>query len=154
MESSLSAQIFDLWEQALLQGRLLLLPTRLYQVGILVGCILLAWLLKRWIEPKFTGWLHTLEGRPKWQLRLLVMIRQRLGLIIFAILVSIAAQAMAEWSPFPWMVAFPVELVIGKLDKQQTIEGLGMQALWLAISFVVLHLVWRLGAKRYSAVGA
>ena len=63
-------------------------------------------------------------------------------------------RTMAEWSPFPWMVAFPVELVIGKLDQQETIEGLGMQALWLAISFAVLHLVWRLGAKRYSAVGA
>ena len=61
---------------------------------------------------------------------------------------------LAEWSPFPWMVAFPVELVIGRLDKAQAIEGLLMQVLWLAISFVTLHLVWRLGAKRYSAVGA
>ena len=52
------------------------------------------------------------------------------------------------------MVAFPVGLVIGRLDKAQAIEGLLMQVLWLAISFVTLHLVWRLGAKRYSAVGA
>ncbi len=101
MDMSLGAQFFDLWEKALLQARLLVLPSRLYQVGILLACILIAWGLKRWIEPRFTQWLRTLEGRPKWQLRLLVMIRQRLGLIIFAILVSAAAQIMAEISPFP-----------------------------------------------------
>jgi ABC-2 type transport system permease protein len=61
---------------------------------------------------------------------------------------------LAEWSPFPWMVAFPVELLIGRLDRDQALEGLMMQTLWLAASFGLLHLVWRRGAKRYSAVGA
>ena len=99
METVLSPQIADLWEQMLVQARLLVHPPRLYQVGILVVCILMAIGLRRWLEPKFTDWIRSLEARPKWQLRILALIRQRFGLIVFAVLVSIAAQIMAEINP-------------------------------------------------------
>nr|WP_093973351.1 mechanosensitive ion channel domain-containing protein [Boseongicola aestuarii] len=82
------------------QGSLLLLPSRLWQIGILVLCALLAWGLTRWIKPIFHEWIRTLTGRPKWQLRVLVVLHRRLGLIIFAMLIWIAAAIMAEITPF------------------------------------------------------
>jgi len=97
---SLTAQINDLWQQAMAQGALLLLPSRLWQLGILLLCIFLAWGLIRWIKPIFHEWIRTLTGRPKWQLRVLVVLHRRLGLIIFSILIWIAATIMAEITPF------------------------------------------------------
>lgn len=102
MENSetLGAQLFDLWEQATAQGQLLLLPSRLWQLGILFGCVLVAWALKVWLSPRFHSWMRSLEGRPKWQLRALVNIHRRIGLILFTIIVWCAAFVMAEITPF------------------------------------------------------
>ena len=94
-------QISDLWSQAMAQGQLLLLPSRLYQLGILIACIGISWWLSKVIEPRYTAWLRTLEGRPKWQLRVLLLIRNRLWLITFTLLIWIAARVMAEITPFP-----------------------------------------------------
>lgn len=97
---SLTEQISDLWQQAMAQGVLLLLPSRLWQIGILALCILLAWAITRWIKPRLHEWMRTLAGRPKWQLRALVVLHRRLGLIIFAMLIWISAAIMAEITPF------------------------------------------------------
>ena len=96
----LMEQIDALWAQLEAQLPLLLLPSRLWQIGILIGCIIAAWALKRWIDPGMHEWMRTLEGRPKWQLRALVVIRRRLGLILFTLLIWIAAWAMAQITPF------------------------------------------------------
>ena len=85
------------------QGALLLLPSRLWQIGILALCIVLAWTLNRWLIPRFHEWLRTLEGRPKWQLRVLVVLHRRLGLLIFTALIWIAATIVAEITNTPWM---------------------------------------------------
>jgi ABC-2 type transport system permease protein len=56
--------------------------------------------------------------------------------------------------PFRWLISFPIELVSGRLTLNQALLGLGAQALWLAVSYVIFRLVWRAGVKVYSAVGA
>ena len=61
---TLTVQINNLWQQAMSQAALLLLPSRLWQIGILALCIVLAWTLNRWLKPRFHEWLRTLEGRP------------------------------------------------------------------------------------------
>ncbi len=101
MDTEFMAQLMELWQQALTQAQLMLLPSRLYQILILIFCIGLAWLLNRWISPRFREWMRTLEGRPKWQLRTLLNVHKRLFLIIFALVVWSAARIMAEVTPFP-----------------------------------------------------
>ncbi len=101
MEGDLATQLLALWEQALTQARLMLLPSRLYQIAILVVCVALAWLVHRWVAPRMREWMRTLEGRPKWQLRWLLNIHRRLFPIIFALIVWSAARIMAEITPFP-----------------------------------------------------
>ena len=61
---------------------------------------------------------------------------------------------VAHLLPFKWMVAFPVELVLGRLTISETLEGFAMQAVWLALSLAVLSLSWSRAVKRYAAVGA
>jgi ABC-2 type transport system permease protein len=63
------------------------------------------------------------------------------------------AQAIAWVSPFRWMLAFPTELLIGRLGPSEAMTGLGMQLLWTAASLVLLRCCWRLSARRYTAVG-
>jgi ABC-2 type transport system permease protein len=63
-------------------------------------------------------------------------------------------QTLAYWSPFPWMVAFPVDLLLGKLTREQTIEGLIAQAIWSLLALALLSVVWKRGVRAYSAVGS
>lgn len=64
--------------------------------------------------------------------------------------VTIAASIL----PFRWMIAFPVELLLGKVSPEDALIGFGMQTIWLGIELMLLFLVWRAGVRRYAAVGA
>ncbi|MEL6585197.1 MAG: mechanosensitive ion channel domain-containing protein [Pseudomonadota bacterium] len=59
---------------------------KLWQVLIVIGLIVLSLVLRRWAADRMTNWMRGLTHRPKWQLRALVLFRNRLGLIIFAVL--------------------------------------------------------------------
>jgi len=63
-------------------------------------------------------------------------------------------QALAAVLPFRWMVAFPVELLLGQLSPEETLAGFGVQLAWIAAHAVAAACVWRAGLRRYSAVGA
>jgi len=63
-------------------------------------------------------------------------------------------QVIATVLPFRWMVAFPVELGLGRVDAQGALVGFAAQLAWIAIAFVALRVMWQSGVKRYSAVGA
>jgi ABC-2 type transport system permease protein len=64
-----------------------------------------------------------------------------------------AVQTVATLLPFRWMISFPVELLLGNLTPQQTVVGFGAQTVWIAVSVVLLRVVWRAGVRVYSAVG-
>ena len=57
---------------------------KLWQVLIVIGLIAAAWLVGRVLAARMTAWMRGQTGRPKWQLRWLVTIRNRLPLIVFA----------------------------------------------------------------------
>jgi ABC-2 type transport system permease protein len=63
-------------------------------------------------------------------------------------------QTMAAVLPFRWMVAFPVETLQGRLSVADVGLGLAVQVAWIAASLALLRVCWRLGVRRYSAVGA
>ena len=56
--------------------------------------------------------------------------------------------------PFRWVVWFPVELALGRLSPELIAAGFRMQALWLAAGLALLGVVWRLGIRKYAAVGS
>ena len=63
-------------------------------------------------------------------------------------------RAVATVLPFRWMVAFPTELLLGRLTPIEMLIGFVVQLGWLALSLLLLTAVWRIGVRRYSAVGA
>lgn len=58
----------------------------------------------------------------------------------------------ALWTPFPYLVYFPASLLVGlPVDLRR---GLVTIAIWGAIAFVLNRVLWRMGLKRYSGMGA
>jgi ABC-2 type transport system permease protein len=63
-------------------------------------------------------------------------------------------QTVATVLPFRWMIAFPVELALGRLGAADVVVGYLAQLAWIGITLVVFRWAWRAGLRRYSAVGA
>ena len=63
------------------------------------------------------------------------------------------AQTAAWLSPFGWMLAFPAELLLGRLSPTQALIGLAAQLLWALLSLALLPRCWRAAVRRYGAVG-
>lgn len=63
-------------------------------------------------------------------------------------------QHLLVYTPFPYLVDFPVQVLLGKVAGTELVRGLMIQFGWAA-AFAALRLVlWRQGLKRYGAVGA
>lgn len=63
-------------------------------------------------------------------------------------------QTLAAILPFRWMLAFPTELLLGRLTPTEVLWGAVAQVMWLGLSGGILSAVWVRGVRRYSAVGA
>ncbi len=63
-------------------------------------------------------------------------------------------QTLAKFTPYPWMVYFPVQLLLAELTPIEARNGLIVQLFWVLVSFGCMKLLWRAGVKRYSAFGA
>jgi ABC-2 type transport system permease protein len=60
---------------------------------------------------------------------------------------------LARWLPFRYMLAFPVEAVTGRLTRLQVLQELAAQWGFAALLFLLVHLAWRRGMRRFSSVG-
>lgn len=61
--------------------------------------------------------------------------------------------AMLTYTPFPYLLYFPVSIFIGRTIGQDIAMGLVMQAIWVAIAYLLARSVWRRGISKYAAVG-
>lgn len=60
----------------------------------------------------------------------------------------------AAWLPFRYMLGFPVELMVGLLDRGAAMRGLVMQGAFTAVLVVAAGALWRAGVRRFEAFGA
>jgi ABC-2 type transport system permease protein len=63
-------------------------------------------------------------------------------------------QTVAAWTPFPWSLAFPVEVFLGRRTGADIWIGYAIQIAWIALALGALTLLWRRATRHYSAVGA
>jgi len=61
--------------------------------------------------------------------------------------------AAARWLPFRYMLAFPVETVLGLATRREALLELGVQWLFVAGLALAARAAWRAGLRRYSAFG-
>ncbi|HEU4963831.1 MAG TPA: ABC-2 family transporter protein [Bacilli bacterium] len=62
-------------------------------------------------------------------------------------------QASQNYTPFYWLLGFPVDLLTGKVSETAVWSGLGVQAIWLALFVGLYFLMWNRGLRKFSAVG-
>ena len=63
------------------------------------------------------------------------------------------AQSVADYAPFRYMLAFPVELLMGRFSASEALALLGVQWLFVAGVITGALLIWRRGLRRYEAFG-
>jgi ABC-2 type transport system permease protein len=63
-------------------------------------------------------------------------------------------QSVADASPFPYMLAAPVELLIGQAEGDAAIRLVATQYAWAAGLLLVAFATWRAGIRRFEAYGA
>ena len=65
-----------------------------------------------------------------------------------------AMQAVLEWLPFKYMLAFSNDIALGKVTGDQIITGLAVQFGWVLALWLLMRVLWRFGVRSYGAVGA
>lgn len=59
----------------------------------------------------------------------------------------------AYFTPFPSMLSTPVELMTRSLPRDELVHLLGAQVGWAAAAIAAALVIWRVGLKRFEAVG-
>lgn len=61
---------------------------------------------------------------------------------------------IAHWLPFRSTLSLPLEILTGQLSGSEIGFGLAVTAGWTLFFLIAYRVLWRLGLKRYEAVGA
>jgi len=62
-------------------------------------------------------------------------------------------QSVLEWSPFPYIISFPIRIIMGELTNEQLVNGLLFQVVLVAALSLLANFIWAKGVKRYSVFG-
>jgi ABC-2 type transport system permease protein len=62
-------------------------------------------------------------------------------------------QKALMFTPFPYMLYYPVSVYLGQSAGRQMWLGLAIQAGWVAVAYGLARFVWSRGVKKYSAAG-
>jgi ABC-2 type transport system permease protein len=76
------------------------------------------------------------------------------GMVIPVELFPKAVQNALAWTPFPYVLDFPVRVMIGRISGIDVLTGFGIQLFWIAVLGFLFAWGWRRSLKRYSAAGA
>ena len=128
--------------------------TTLTDVALFVPALLIAFVLRF-----VSGWVLALAAF--WTTRVSAVNNLFFTVQIFLSGQMVPLSVLPDWLqvvtwllPFRWMVAFPVELGLGRLDGRQIAIGFAMQLLWTAVWLLGVRVIWRAALRRYTAVGA
>jgi ABC-2 type transport system permease protein len=74
------------------------------------------------------------------------------GLIAPLELFPDAVRDVAMLTPFPYVVYFPVKILLG--HEVELLRGVAIMLAWTGVFFVAQRALWRLGLRHHSAMGA
>lgn len=60
---------------------------------------------------------------------------------------------LTSFLPFKYTVSYPINVLNGQLSPAEMIQGMLIQCAWIVICLVLAEGLWRVGGKRYVAVG-
>ena len=102
----------DLYAQLTGFASSMIRPWNLYQLVIALGLFILAHLLRAVLGPRIRTWMAARENWPKWRMRILVVVHQRLRAIFFVLLIWLTIYAMRA---FTWPSRSYLLTIIGTL---------------------------------------
>ena len=109
-------EVLSISSDLLAQGQLfvetLFRTWNLYQILIAIGVFVVAHILRAILGPRIRAWMGSRENWPKWRMRILVVVHQRLRAIFFVTLIWVVILAMREatWPSRSYLIS-----VIGTL---------------------------------------
>lgn len=84
---------------------------------------------------------------------ILVCLEMLSGLIFPLDLLPSWAYIALQFTPFPYLLYFPIAALLGKLSPAETIRVSAQFIAWILVSYFLVKRVWNAGLKAYSAVG-
>ena len=63
-------------------------------------------------------------------------------------------EALLTYTPFPYLIHFPSKVLMGGMAWDAILQGYAITAAWAVIFFGVHQVLWRVGLRKYSAMGA
>jgi ABC-2 type transport system permease protein len=60
---------------------------------------------------------------------------------------------VARFLPFRYMLAFPVEMIVGMTPRRAALAELAVQWLFVVVLALAARATWRLGLRRFAAYG-
>jgi small-conductance mechanosensitive channel len=119
------------------------------QVLIVMGLALIAWLLHRTSGNMLQNWVRLREGWAKWQLRVIVQVRRRLGLIWFAGMAWVIYAVMQNitWPSRSYLIGLAATLAIvwvgiafaAQLVRNRPIRRIVTWSLWIYATLYLLN---------------
>lgn len=128
----------------------LLRPWNAYQVGIVLGLLVLAWVLKRIFGPRIRAWMASRIGWPTWRMRILVVIHRRIFLIFFVALIWTTVLIMREatWPSRSFLLGGIAELAtawlfvvfVTRLIRSAFLRAIVRYGAWIFVTLAILNL--------------
>ncbi|MBL8066062.1 MAG: ABC-2 family transporter protein [Chthonomonadaceae bacterium] len=63
------------------------------------------------------------------------------------------AQNLAHVFPFYYTTGVPAEILVGRLSPEDSHMALAVQVGWIAVSYALYRILWRIGMRHYTGVG-
>jgi small-conductance mechanosensitive channel len=125
-------------------------PWRLYQVAILIGLMAASQMVSLLVTSRMNDWMRGLEGRPKWQLRLLLLINQRIRSVAFVIIAWSLVFVMREitWPSRSYLIGLVAELatawllisIATRLMRNRSLRRIVRWGAWIFVTLNILNL--------------
>ena len=141
----------DLYAQAETFALSLLRPWNFYQVLIAIGLLIAAHLLRALLGPRIRSWMGARTNWPKWRMRILAVIHQRLRAIFFVALIWITIFVMREitWPSRSYLLSIIGTLALAwlmiafltRLIKSQFLRKVVRYGAWAYVTLYILGLV-------------
>lgn len=119
------------------------------QVFIVAVLAFAAWCLHRWTGAILQNWVRGREGWAKWQLRMFLLLKRRLGLIWFAVLAWCVYAAMQNvmWPSYSYLVGIAAKLATvwvcvafaAQLVRNRPIRRIVTWFLWIYATLYLLN---------------
>ena len=68
-------------------------------------------------------------------------------------LLPAGVRAFLAWTPFPYELFFPVQILLERLDSAALWQGFLMQLFWVSITAATARFLWNRGVRHYQAAG-